>query len=108
MSDDRQVLAHTSNGDGGFTRAKQAFGHSRQTAAHFPGGSRVLAPETNTRSCLLEAEEPEVGDMSKAMREKEECATTVLLANGHRLLRQGLKEMLLSDGRVKVVGEAEN
>jgi DNA-binding NarL/FixJ family response regulator len=46
--------------------------------------------------------------MSKAVREKEERATTVLLANGHRLLRQGLKEMLLSDGRVKVVGEAEN
>lgn len=42
------------------------------------------------------------------MRETDERATRVLLANGHRLLRQGLKEMLLSDGRVKIVGEAEN
>src|SRR2546421_692477 len=32
----------------------------------------------------------------------------VLLANGHCLLRQGLKKMLISDGRVKVVGEAES
>ncbi len=34
--------------------------------------------------------------------------TTVLLANGHRLLREGLKEILSEDGSMKTVGEAQD
>jgi DNA-binding NarL/FixJ family response regulator len=47
--------------------------------------------------------------MSKAEHEETEGGTTtVLLANGHRLLRQGLKQMLSADGSIKVVAEADN
>jgi DNA-binding NarL/FixJ family response regulator len=47
--------------------------------------------------------------MAKAVHEETEGGTaTVLLANGHRLLRQGLKQMLLADGSAKVVAEADN
>lgn len=34
--------------------------------------------------------------------------TTVLLANGHRLLCQGLQEILSEDGSTKTVGEAQD
>src|SRR3954468_16264895 len=47
--------------------------------------------------------------MSKAEHEEtERGTTTVLLANGHRLLRQGLKQILLADGSIKAVAEADN
>jgi hypothetical protein len=41
-----------------------------------------------------------------APREAEDQTVTVLLANGHRLLRRGLKELLSGDASIEVVGEA--
>jgi hypothetical protein len=41
-----------------------------------------------------------------APREAEDQTVTVLLANGHRLLRRGLKKLLSGDASIEVVGEA--
>src|SRR4051794_28704277 len=39
---------------------------------------------------------------------KENGPIRVLLADDHTMFRQGLKEMLTTDGNIEVVGEAEN
>ncbi len=46
--------------------------------------------------------------MPEASHETNGQATTVLLANGHRLFGLGLKEILSADGSIEVLGEAEN
>jgi DNA-binding NarL/FixJ family response regulator len=46
--------------------------------------------------------------MPKASCQTNGQATTVLLANGHRLFRLGLKEILSANESIEVLGEAEN
>lgn len=44
--------------------------------------------------------------INRALREADDQTVTVLLANGHRLLRRGLKDLLSGDASIEVVGEA--
>lgn len=90
---------------------RQGVGNSRQAVTDSPGEKprQTLQNEKRTRGLLPAVREPGPGsDGTAAWRTEERGSVTVLIADDHPLVREGLVTLISRQSDMRVLGEASN